>query len=53
MRGLRSWCRKHYKAYVVIVYIIGVLLGFGTGYQVCLEINQLQHIAVSVFALLG
>ena len=51
MKGLVVWCRKHDKAYVVIIYVIGLALGFGFGYQACLHLHSWQSMVISICAL--
>lgn len=49
MKGLTNWCKAHRKAYIMIVYGVGLAIGFGLGYQVCLEIHSLGSRSVGVF----
>jgi len=50
---ITAWSKEHPKAYIAIVYVIGVALGFGLGYQVCLWVHHLQAVSVYVYQLLG
>ena len=53
MKTLSAWCRKHWKAYIVIIYVIGGVVGFVLGYQFCLWEQPWLRYGVYVYSLLG